>query len=370
MTVLNKKDRVLKTLDLEEPDVVPICEIDMELPIIEAITGRTSPVAGSGRTDPAANRKLEEMRVLLRLDCYKKLGFELFVINLSNPDHLTSEMRPDGTIVDLWGKVLVLDKQRKAWVPCGTIFNTPEDFEDFDFPDPNESGWTFTTEQSKRFHDDTMALATVIRDPFANAWEMFTPQKFVLWMYQKPDFIKRVIERLTDFNTKIIDRVVEAGADLIISAGDYSEEKGPMVPPKFFTEVVFPNLQRQVCAAHRHGLKFVKHSDGNLNPILNELASIVDGLHSLDPSANMNIGEIKARYGDRLVLMGNIAVDNLANRCESEVTMETRECIRVASPGGGHILSSSNSWAAGAKLANCLAMVKAGRKYGKYPIRV
>jgi len=44
--------------------------------------------------------------------------------------------------------------------------------------------------------------------------------------------------------------------------------------------------------------------------------------------------------------------------------------IKVASPGGGHILSSSNSWYGGGKLENYLAMVKTGRKYGKYPISI
>jgi ActR/RegA family two-component response regulator len=44
--------------------------------------------------------------------------------------------------------------------------------------------------------------------------------------------------------------------------------------------------------------------------------------------------------------------------------------VRNAAPGGGYILSSSNSWYTDAKLDNCLAMVDAGRKYGRYPINV
>ena len=38
-----------------------------------------------------------------------------------------------------------------------------------------------------------------------------------------------------------------------------------------------------------------------------------------------------------------------------------------AAPGGGYILSSSNSWYTDVKLENCLAMVETGRKYGVYP---
>jgi uroporphyrinogen-III decarboxylase len=54
----------------------------------------------------------------------------------------------------------------------------------------------------------------------------------------------------------------------------------------------------------------------------------------------------------------------------ADIVEEVKRCIRDASPGGGHILSSSNSWAAGAKLENCLAMVEAAKTFGAYPIKV
>jgi uroporphyrinogen decarboxylase len=167
-----------------------------------------------------------------------------------------------------------------------------------------------------------------------------------------------------------VKQLSEVGVDLVISGGDYSERNGPMVSPRFFREVVFTNLKRQVDEAHRLGMKFIKHSDGNLNPLLPDLANIVDGLHSLDPTASMDIGAIKAEYGERLVLIGNVAVDSLCRRTREEVVQETKNCLRRAAPGGGYILSSSNSWFADAKLTNCLAMVETERKHGGYPIRI
>lgn len=150
MLVLDKKERVLKALSLEEPDTVPISEMDIEIPIMETITGHMFPAAGSLQTNVIVDRNLEERRVLLKLDCYKKVGFDLFCIELSAPEYWKPDMRPDGTMVDLWGRVLILDKQNKAWVPYSTIFNTPEDFENFDLPNPDESGWTFATERAKK----------------------------------------------------------------------------------------------------------------------------------------------------------------------------------------------------------------------------
>jgi hypothetical protein len=66
--------------------------------------------------------------------------------------------------------------------------------------------------------------------------------------------------------------------------------------------------------------------------------------------------------------MGNVSVDNLCTMTTGEIMNETRECLRQAAPGGGYVLTSSNSWYADAKLENCLAMVQTGRKYGSYPI--
>ena len=318
-------------------------------------------------------KKLHESvmkRTDFKIECYRKVDFDLLTVDLSPPEGWKPRENPDGTIVDLWGRILMLDKEAKAWVPYSTVFNLPEDYEDFEFPDPSTPGWTYAIEYAKKTIGEEMAIAAFIRDPFAHAWEIFTPVKFVTWMYQNPNFIGKVIEELSDFHIEVIRQIAEAGADLIISGGDYCEEKGPMVPARFFRNVIFPNLKKQVGEAHRRGMKFVKHTDGNVNPLLDDLAEIVDGLHSLDPTAGVDIGEVKAKYGDKLVLMGNVSVDNLAMKSREEIVEETKTCIHKASPGGGHILSSSNSWAAGAKLENCLAMVEAGRRYGVYPIAI
>jgi len=216
-------------------------------------------------------------------------------------------------MTDEWGRILSYDSRCKAWVPTDSIFAMPEDFERFPFPDPYAGGRTFAIEEMKKIGEE-MALAAFIRDPFAHAWGMFKITNFIRWLYEKPDFIGRVIERITDFNVEMIKQGADAKVDLIISGGDYSEKRGPLVPVKFFKEVVFSNLRRQVEAAHKAGLKRIKHSDGSLNSILHDLANTVDGLHSLDPTAGMNIKDVKLQYGDKLVLIGNVAVDNLCRK--------------------------------------------------------
>jgi hypothetical protein len=119
----------------------------------------------------------------------------------------------------------------------------------------------------KKLVKDEFATAAFIRDSFAHVWEIFTPENFVRWLHDKPQFIRKVIERITDYNIELIKLMVDAGADVIVSNGDIAEKNGPMVSPKYFNEIFFPNMKKEVNAANNKGVKFIKHTDGNIMPI-------------------------------------------------------------------------------------------------------
>jgi uroporphyrinogen decarboxylase len=95
-----------------------------------------------------------------------------------------------------------------------------------------------------------------------------------------------------------------------------------------------------------------------------------DGIHPIQPQC-MDIGEVKAKYGNRICLMGNIDCTYLLPAGTPEqVEQAVKETIRVAAPGGGYIISSSNTIHPSCKGENYVALVKAARKYGNYPIKV
>jgi len=368
---LNSRERVWKVLEFEESDRVPITELGIDIPHIETITGKTYGGGVVAATLTPEGKSKEAELIELTVECYKKLGFDIIEGSISPPKDWKPRSNPDGTVIDEWGRILYHDKKCKKWIQgAKAIFETTEEWENFSFPDPFAPGRSDGLEYMKRLVDGEMVFAGSIRDPFALLWEMFTPINFVKWMYQNLQFIKRTFDRITAYNAHIINLLADCGVELIISGGDWCEKLGPMVPLKFFREVIFPSLRRQVDTAHSRGLKFIKHTDGNIMPLLEDLSNIVDGLHSLDPSAGVDIGEVKKRCGDKIVLLGNVSVDNLARKGKEDIITEAKECIRKASPGRGHILSSSNTWFTDAKLENCLAMVEASKKFGIYPLRL
>ena len=83
----------------------------------------------------------------------------------------------------------------------------------------------------------------------------------------------------------------------------------------------------------------------------------------------MDIAQLKRDYGEHLVLIGNVDCSTvLVDGPEAAVCLETEQIIRAVAPGGGFILSSSNSIHPGVQPQNYLAMLDTARQVGRYPV--
>lgn len=186
--------------------------------------------------------------------------------------------------------------------------------------------------------------------------------------YTEPEFVHNLMDRVVSVNEQIIRNAVRAGAEVICIADDYASNTAPMFSPTHFREFVLPRLQRIVNAVHDEGALAIKHSDGCLWPILDDIVSTgIDGLNPLEPVAGMHLDKVKPQYGDQVCLVGNIDCGELlCHGTTAEVEAAVREAIKVAAPGGRYMLSCSNSIHAGVNPENFRAMVEAGRRYGEY----
>ena len=165
--------------------------------------------------------------------------------------------------------------------------------------------------------------------------------------------------------------MLERGVDVISESDDIAGIDGPFWPPRLMKQYLWPPIQHVVKMAHRKGVAYTKHSDGNLWPILDDLVEVgFDGIHPIQPQC-MDLREAKDHLKGKSAVLGNIDCTFLLPfGSEEEVDNSVKEAIKTAAPGGGYIISSSNSIHPGVKAENYIAMVKAARKYGSYPINL
>jgi len=168
--------------------------------------------------------------------------------------------------------------------------------------------------------------------------------EFTTWLYANMDEAKR---KALDDAARGLERAERlakhGGLDGFAMCADYCLNTGPFLHPDVFAEVVTPGLT-QLCSGYRDlGFYAIKHTDGNIMPILDQLVEAnPHALHSLDPQGGVDIAEVKRLYGDRVCLIGNVNCGLLQSGTEEEVVESARYCIRHGMPGGGYIFSTSN----------------------------
>lgn len=157
------------------------------------------------------------------------------------------------------------------------------------------------------------------------------------------------------------------GLDGFALCSDYCFNTGPFLRPSQFAEFVAPYLARLVEGYREMGFYVIKHTDGNIMPILDQLlAAKPHALHSLDPQAGVDIAEVKARCGQQVCLIGNVDCGLLTTGTEEQVVEATRYALRHGMPGGGYAFSTSNCIYPGLPLARYELMLDIWRREGNY----
>jgi uroporphyrinogen decarboxylase len=114
------------------------------------------------------------------------------------------------------------------------------------------------------------------------------------------------------------------------------------------------------------GVPALLHSCGNISAYLDLLAETkIKSIHPLQRTAGMDLRRIKAEYGKRFCLIGNIdSSGTLPFGSPEDVRAEVRQAIADAAPGGGYILASDHSLHDGIPIGNITAMFDEGMKAG------
>lgn len=133
--------------------------------------------------------------------------------------------------------------------------------------------------------------------------------------------------------------VRDAGASGLVLGEDIAYSSSLYISPALLRELYFPELIRAARAIREMGLAVFFHSDGNLKPILGDLAACeLDGIQGLEPEAGMTMDLVRREVGPALTLWGNLGFDFLsAPRSGDEIT-RARDAI---TPHGKIILGSS-----------------------------
>jgi uroporphyrinogen decarboxylase len=251
------------------------------------------------------------------------------------------------------------------------IITSMEEFEQFPWVTADD----FSYDQLDRAAEHLPAGVKLIPNlgyVFAGIWQLMGFENFCIAVIRQPELISRIFDRVGRLGYGVLERISRHPAvGAIGHSDDLAYNTGLMIGPKYLRQYLFPWVERYATLCHERGLPYVFHSDGQLYGVIDDLIACgVDALHPIEPAA-MDIVELKARYGDRLCLCGNVNLDYPLTRGTPAEVEEAVKClVRTVSPGGGYAIGSSNSIPGWIPFENYQALRSASLAYGTYPVSV
>ncbi len=195
--------------------------------------------------------------------------------------------------------------------------------------------------------------------------------EFSYKLQDKPKKMKEEAEQKVRAALEQAERIAKHGElDGFALCSDYCLNTGPFLSPELFSDFVTPYLAKLVRGYRDMAFYVIKHTDGNIMPILDQLLEAhPHALHSLDPQAGIDIAEIKRLCGNKVCLIGNVNCGVLQTGTDEEVIESVRCALQNGMPGGGYIFSTSNCIYTGMRLSRYELMLNIWRKEGNYEKR-
>ena len=248
------------------------------------------------------------------------------------------------------GEPIFVSNYGEKYIDNGVSKHTIElPFEDIeesgDYPVPdigNVSG-----DLIRRFAEETdFFVFAQIGGPISMVNELIGMEDYMVYSLTNTEEIKELAGKIMVYEIQKAKLFIDNGADGILLADDMAFNSGVFLPPYIMDEVAYPFYEEAIREIKAYkDVPIVLHTDGNINSVLPKIVELgFDGIQSLQPSADMDIGEVKEKYGDQICLIGNIDLDYIMTFASpEEVRADVEKTIRQAAKGSGFILSTCNA---------------------------
>ncbi len=343
---MTSRERIIAALERKEPDLLPTFEWKISKPLIDAFT-------------PGGDE----------FDFIEAAGHDAVCCS---PSYEKIEVIDEYTFVDEFKIRRHLTGADKYPVSTGHPITDLQSFKHYE-PPPLDAPMRFKKIEHvvERFGKGKAVIVN-LHDIFSFPRDLMGLDNFLISFITAPELVRELVGFSVDYNLELAKLVKKRGIEIIGIGDDLADNKAPFVSPQMFRELLFSEFRRVVQGYKKLGFYVIKHSDGNLNPILDMLVEAgIDCLDPIDPLGSMDIGDIRERYGNQIARKGNIdCVHTLVKGTPEQVREEVLACIRKGSPGGGHIISSSNSLHAGIDPGLYRVMLQTVRECGHYPLEL
>jgi len=363
---MTPRERIIKTLNFEIPDRVPI--IANLTPQVAKRLGEVLNLPYEAE-DSFLSTRISHTEILV------ELGNDAVLIGACRSKDRPTILLENGHLKDEWdleyGNVgIYMDAVVRPLSHVTSI----EELNAYNFPDPLAEGrWDLAERISKQYKENYYIVGDMEACLFELSWGLVGLDKFLIDLTLEEPYVLELMDRVLDYSTACGIKMIDLGADMLWTGDDFGTQRGMMVSPGMWEKYFKPRMTKMIKTfkEYKPDIKIAYHSCGSIFPIIEGLYEAgVDVLNPIQPAAvDMELEKLKELFGDKLAFFGGIDVqDILPNGTVDEVANEVHNKILAGGKNGGYIIAPAHNIQPDTSNENVFAFFEAARKFGTYPV--
>ena len=361
---MTKRERFRNSLLLKEVDKVPHGEQMIHDELVAKITHQYFKEDSENALTKWMCETLPEENFHRHKKVREMLNFDWVHLFPAEPIQVTGKNADDRIIArDIWGQTLLISNESNEIID--TPIKSIEDLIKYQFPSLDKfiysdiTSWKAETE---------FWVTAQIDTGYFKAAQLIGFERYMEYILMYPKEMHDFMEKFTDFQMKLSDKLILAGADSVWFSDDHCFNAGSMIPPESCYEFDFKYLKKLVDHVHSKGVLANYHSCGNISSTIKMILQTgVNSIHALQPSAGNNIFNFKKEYGKDVCFIGNFDMDRLMPLGSPyEIDHAVKEMIeKMWYDRTGYILSTCNMLNNDQPIENAITLHLAAEKYGR-----
>jgi uroporphyrinogen decarboxylase len=378
------RDRVIATLNHQEPDRVPI---DLGSTVVTSI-GRDAyeHLRAELGLPPHPLEIVDVVQQLPRIqeDLLVALGVELRAVGPNGPSTWKLDIKDEGdswSYLDEWGSKLEMPKRDGHyfdWVEFPIKESTLDALAAFTWPNPDDPArYAGVRARAQRAYDAGYAL---VGTPPLGSDLMAMPQRTrgyaesMLDLAADEAFVEAFLDRLLDMALRAWGHFLDEVGDLVqvaVTFEDLGTQIGPLISPAQYRRILKPRQRKLVdLIKSRSKAKVFLHSCGAVAEFIPDFVDI--GIDILNPVQVTAVGledtaKLKRDWGKHLTFWGGAcATTTLAFGSVEDVRAEAAQRARDLMPGGGFVFAAVHNIQSEVPAEKVRALFETARDVGRY----
>lgn len=256
---------------------------------------------------------------------------------------------------------------RKLIYPMEKMESVKE-LEDYPFPDITEEWrWEGVEEKVQEYLSQGYWVRGGVGSIFETAWLCRGQERFFLDLYDNPDFVSFLLDKITVDREFIGKRLAQMEVDSLSLGDDMGVQNGLIMSLPMLRQWILSRWDKVISAARaiKPDVCVDFHTDGRMQEAIPALMAIgVTAINPVQPECD-DPEYLKKTFGKKLVLKGTMSARNLTFGTPETIRAEVKVRMETGKRWGGLVLQNNNTPDRNTPYENFSAFLDAAEEYGR-----